>query len=282
MNDRPSLHDDALRGVGRFMPKPAPPSEPAAPVLDPFGAYAAAHWEQVANDDEPAEVRENADVWPPQKERAPQRCPLDRARVERHARLIHDAAKHIDGYIVVGVGRCDPNSDERSFRSYRARVGDIGKTVEQVMDQDGVPNANVWIGLFVVRPDAPRKSRGDAETCAAVLGLVADLDRDKGDRSASAFPFDDPTYVVRTSPANEQPALIFDEPMAYADAKRLAERLSAHVGGDGATGDPVHVWRVDGTANWPDRKKIERGRAGNRTRSGSFVRTSSDASRRRR
>jgi putative DNA primase/helicase len=193
------------------------------------------------------------------KARGP-RCPFERARVERHVRLIHDAARGVAGFIVVGVGRCDPDLDKKTFRSYRARVGDVDKTLEQVMDQDGVPNANVWIGLFVVGLDAPRGSRGNAGTCAAVLGLVADLDHDKGDKSASTFPFDDPTYVVETSPGNEQPALIFDNPMAYADAKRLAERLSACVGGDAATGDPVHVWRLDGTANWPDRKKIERGR----------------------
>ena len=178
-------------------------------------------------------------------------------------RLIHDAAAGVDGFIVVGVGRCDPDSDVKSFQHYRARVGDVDKTVEQVMDQDGVPNANVWIGLFVVGPDTPRRSRGDVDTCVAVLGLVADLDRDKGDKSAGGFPIPDPTYVVETSPGNEQPALIFDKPMPYADAKQLAKRLSTRVGGDAATGDPLHIWRVDGTANWPDRKKIDRGRSRN-------------------
>src|SRR5262249_52522663 len=45
------------------------------------------------------------------------------------------------------------------------------------------------------------------------------------------------------------------------EAKALAVALSDFVGADAGTKDLSHVWRVPGTLNWPNKRKVERGRS---------------------
>ncbi|TIT73002.1 MAG: hypothetical protein E5W60_03370, partial [Mesorhizobium sp.] len=67
----------------------------------------------------------------------------------------------------------------------------------------------------------------------------------------------EPNLILETSPGNGQPFWLFDRPLKPAEAKPLAEALKRATGSDNGTADVTHVWRVPGTLNWPNRKKLE-------------------------
>ncbi|KAA0689884.1 DUF3987 domain-containing protein [Neorhizobium sp. P12A] len=174
--------------------------------------------------------------------------------------MIHGLAAGIDGLLVVAAYYADPlgNSDVPGAVSHH-RVGDIDGMVEAIMAHASTPNANVFTGLQVMRKGLSRGSRGTANDIVAVLGLVVDLDADTG--RAGDMPIE-PNLVLETSPGNFQPFILFDRALAPAEAKPLAASLKRATGSDHGTADICHIWRVPGTRNWPNRKKIERGRSG--------------------
>lgn len=178
---------------------------------------------------------------------------FDRAAIESHVSMLHERAAGVDGVLVVSVF----NEGKPGVVTHH-NVGDICSMVDAITAQDGVPGANVYTGLHVMRRGLPRGARGLEKDIAAVLGLVADMDADTG--RAGTTPAD-PSYVVESSPGNFQPVWLFDSPIAPADAKPVAAALKAATGADHGTADITHVWRIPGTLNWPSRKKLERGRS---------------------
>ncbi|MBA3517902.1 MAG: DUF3987 domain-containing protein, partial [Rhizobiales bacterium] len=68
-------------------------------------------------------------------------------------------------------------------------------------------------------------------------------------------------YILETSAGNQQAIYIFSEPLTPAEAKPLAEALTNAIGCDYGTKDVCHVWRIPGTLNWPNKKKVVAGRS---------------------
>jgi Protein of unknown function (DUF3987)/RepB DNA-primase from phage plasmid len=66
--------------------------------------------------------------------------------------------------------------------------------------------------------------------------------------------------VIETSSGNFQAFYPFSHALPPQEAHELAGTLADAIGCDHGTGDVVHIWRVPGTLNWPNRKKLERGR----------------------
>jgi KaiC/GvpD/RAD55 family RecA-like ATPase len=172
--------------------------------------------------------------------------------------MLHQCAAGIDGVLVVSVYHANPTGERDAPGSItHHNIGDVESMVETITAHDGVDGANVFVGLQVMRKGLGRGKRGGEADIVAVLGLVADMDADTG--KAGELPFE-PSYILETSPGNEQPAWLFDRPLAVADAKPLAAALRRATGSDAGTADITHIWRIPGTSNWPNAAKLARGR----------------------
>jgi len=178
---------------------------------------------------------------------------FDHAAVTSHVQILHERAAGLDGLLVVSVFN---GNTEGTITQHR--IGDVEGMTAAVMAHDSVPGANVYTGLHVMRRGLARSSRGGKADIVAVLGLVADMDADTG--KTGELPLD-ASYIIESSPGNFQPAWLFDKPLAPAEAKPIAAALKAATGADHGTGDIDHVWRIPGTLNWPNPKKLARGRS---------------------
>jgi hypothetical protein len=186
----------------------------------------------------------------------PKSKPADPIRT--HVEMLHQIAAGVDGLLVVSVFHASPTGEEdRPGTVTHHPVGDVEGMIAAIEAHRDTPGANVYCGLQVMRRTLGRGKRGEATDIVAVLGLVADMDGDTG--RVGDLPLE-PNLVLETSPGNGQPFWLFDRPLPPAEAKPLAKALKRATGSDHGTGDIAHVWRVPGTLNWPNKKKIERGR----------------------
>ncbi|AZO57703.1 DUF3987 domain-containing protein [Mesorhizobium sp. M8A.F.Ca.ET.057.01.1.1] len=169
--------------------------------------------------------------------------------------MLHSLASGIDGVLVVSA--YDALAADTKGTVTHHRIGDVAGMVDAIEAHADTPNKNVFTGLQLMRRGLARGSRGTESDIVAMLGLVVDLDADTG--KSGEMPIE-ANYVLETSPGNFQPFILFDKPLAASEAKPLAAALKRATGSDHGTGDIAHVWRISGTKNWPNRKKIERGR----------------------
>ena len=143
-------------------------------------------------------------------------------------------------------------------------IGDHQAMTAYALELAAEPHRNVFYGLQVMRHGLRRGQRGGLDDIIAVIGLVADIDADKG----NSFRLEDlpvpPTCVVVTSHVphrNVQPVWLFTQAVDAAMVASLARDMARLVGDrDGATADVAHVWRLPGSLNWPTPAKLARGR----------------------
>ncbi|MCD7109726.1 AAA family ATPase [Rhizobium sp. DKSPLA3] len=184
---------------------------------------------------------------------------FDEDAVRGHVEMLHKLSAGLAGLLVVSTFYANPAGDKDVPGVVtHHRVGDVNGMVEAILCHAETPNVNVFAGLQVMRPDLERGKRGTESDILALLGLVVDLDADTGHDGSMPI---DPHLVLETSPGNRQPFVLFDRPVAPAEAKPLAAALKRATGSDHGTADIAHVWRISGTLNFPNRKKLERGRS---------------------
>lgn len=186
---------------------------------------------------------------------------FDEAAIRTHVEMLHQLAAGIQGKFVVSTFFANPTGEDRSGGtiSHHA-VGDVDGMVESVTVHAQTPNANVYICPNLMRQSLERGKKGAEADVVAVLAIVADMDDDTG--RAGAMPTD-PNYVIESSPGNFQCFLLLDKPLPPGEAKPLAMALKRAANSDHCTVDVSHVWRVPGCLNWPNAKKLARGRSPN-------------------
>ncbi|MGN6307296.1 MAG: DUF3987 domain-containing protein [Mesorhizobium sp.] len=180
---------------------------------------------------------------------------IDRSPIRAHVEMLHQLAAGIDG--VLAVSAYNALSDKGGTVTHH-RISDVDDMAEAIEAHLQTPHVNVYTGLQVMRRSVGRGKRGKEADIVAVLGLVVDLDADTG--RAGEMPVE-PNYVLETSPGNYQPFIIFDRPLPPAEAKPIAAALKRATDADHGTADVTHVWRIPGTQNWPNQKKLSRGRS---------------------
>lgn len=119
---------------------------------------------------------------------------------------------------------------------------------------------NIYMPLVLMRQGLPAGKKGCEQDIYAALGLVADFDDSNAWNWKNRIP-SQPSYVLETSPGRFQVGFLFDTAVAPAKAKELAVTLKKYCDCDHGTADISHVWRIPGTLNWPNRKKVEEGRS---------------------
>lgn len=175
--------------------------------------------------------------------------------------MLHQLASGLSGKFVVSTFFANPTGEDKAGGVISHHVvGDVEGTIDAVMAHAETPNANTYICPNLMRPTLERGKKGGESDVIAVLALVADLDDDTG--RSGTMPTD-PNYVVESSPGNYQCFVLLDSPLSVADAKPLARSLKVAANADHCTVDMAHVWRVPGTLNWPNAKKLARGRPSN-------------------
>lgn len=183
---------------------------------------------------------------------------FDEPAIREHAMMLHQTAQGHVGKFVVATFFSNPNGEDKAGGVISHHpVGDVDGMVDAVMAHAGTPNANVYICPNLMRPTLERNKKGTEADVVAVLALVADLDSDTG--LSGHMPVE-PNYVVESSPDNYQCFILLESAMQVPEAKALAGALRRGANADHCTVDMAHVWRVPGTLNWPNAKKLARGR----------------------
>jgi hypothetical protein len=184
---------------------------------------------------------------------------FDEPAIREHIMMLHQIAAGRAGKFVVATFFSNPHGEDRAGGVISHHpVGDVEGMVEAVMSHASTQNANVYICPNLMRPTLERGKKGTEADVTAVLALVADMDSDTG--LSGTMPVE-PNYVVESSPGNYQCFLLLDTAMQVPEAKALASALKRGANADHCTVDMAHVWRVPGTYNWPNAKKLARGRA---------------------
>jgi hypothetical protein len=139
----------------------------------------------------------------------------------------------------------------------RFAIGDVDPMVSAIMALEGYPHLNVYVPWAVYRHGLTGSERGGKGDVVCTLALVADLDADTG--KIGELPLPAP-YVIESSAGNFQAVYPLDRPLPPIEAEPIAKALQQATGADHGTGDIAHVWRVPGTLNRPNKKKLDRGR----------------------
>jgi hypothetical protein len=170
--------------------------------------------------------------------------------------MLHQLAEGIDGVLVVSA--YDAVAEDTRGTITHHKIGDVDGMVDAIAAHANTSGRNVYCSTQVMRKNLPRGKRGGLADVVAVLGLVVDLDGDTG--KLGEMPVE-PNYAIETSPGNFQPMVWFDGPLSREEATPLAAALMRASGSDTGTKDLAHIWRIPGTLNWPNKKKLERGRS---------------------
>jgi hypothetical protein len=180
-----------------------------------------------------------------------------------HVSMLHIAAKPLAGQgklVVASYGQ-----DAQSGRNLppvirHFEIGDVASMDRAIRELSRQQHRNVYVPLAVFSNDLPPGKKGGEDQIAGVLGLVADFDDADAHNYQSRLPAE-PSFVMETSGGRFQAGFLFDAPVSRSEAKPLAEALADFARCDHGTKDLCHVWRVPGTYNWPNKKKVDGGRS---------------------
>jgi hypothetical protein len=184
---------------------------------------------------------------------------IDEATARKFIQLLHDRAavalSHIRRPGVLQLVSIAPDDHGMSVSPFA--IGDIDSMLEAALINAGA-GKNVYVEARSVRPGRPtERGRGKLESTIGCFALVIDRDADTG--KAGHINGND-TTVIETSPGNSQEWLFLCRALDAGDAKPLGETVRKATGTDHDTGVVTQPYRVPGTPNFPNQKKVARGR----------------------
>jgi hypothetical protein len=180
--------------------------------------------------------------------------------ITSHLRMV-SAADLTNGKLIIASYGQNPETGENIQPVvFSADPTDIVSAATKIMQLSRQPYRNTYMSLAIMRPDLPPGKKGGEADIIAVLGLCADFDDDNAHNWAARLPLP-PNFVLETSAGRFQCFYIFGCPLTVEEAKPLAQKLRAYAKCDHGTADLSHVWRIAGTWNWPNKKKVDAGRS---------------------
>jgi hypothetical protein len=184
---------------------------------------------------------------------------IDEFTVRKFLTLLHSRAaaalSHVRRPGVLQLVSIAPDDHGMSISPFA--IGDIESMLEAALINAGA-GKNVYVEARSVRPGRPtERGRGKLESTIGCFALVIDRDADTG--KAGHINGND-TTVIETSPNNSQEWLFIGRALDAGDAKPLGERIRKATGTDHDTGVVTQPYRVPGTPNFPNQKKVARGR----------------------
>jgi hypothetical protein len=147
--------------------------------------------------------------------------------------------------------------DDRGMSISPFAIGDVDQMLEAALT-GARAGRNVYVEARTVRPGRPNeRGRGKLESTIGCFALVIDRDSDTG---KSGYINGSDTTMVETSAGNSHEWLFLRRALDAGDAKPLGELTRKAVGADHDTGVITQPYRIPGTPNFPNAKKIARGR----------------------
>ena len=190
-------------------------------------------------------------------------CKLNIASCAIHVLKLQTAARATgcDGKLIVASYGQNPVTGDtlRPIVQHVSPMGDQQEIARVILELSAQPHRNVYMPLCLMRPDLPTGKKGGESDVVAVFGLVADFDDNEAHRWRDRLPHP-PDYVLETSSGRFQAGYILDRGIPVDQAKAVAEKLQGYSKCDFGTKDVCHVWRIPGTLNWPNKKKVSSGR----------------------
>ena len=182
-----------------------------------------------------------------------------------HIAMLVDAAEGIDGNLILAsygqnptIGtNLEPRIKHLPIPASTSEIAELAKTAHKWAQEK---DRNAYIPLSVMRPDLSASCKGGEADIVAVLGLVTDFDDADAANWENRLPLS-PDVVLETSPVRFQAFYLLDKPATVDEAKGIAVALSKYARVDTCSEDVSHVWRVPGTLNWPNKKKVDEGRS---------------------
>ena len=190
---------------------------------------------------------------------------IDETTVRKFIELLHTRAaaalSHVRRPGVLQLVSIAP--DDRGMSISPFAIGDIDSMLEAALT-DARTGRNVYVEARTVRPGRPtERGRGKLESTIGCFALVIDRDADTG--KAGHVNGND-TTVVETSPGNFHEWLFLYRALDAGGARPLGEMIRKMTGADHDTGVITQPFRVPGTPNFPNQKKMARGRVAVPTR----------------
>ena len=191
--------------------------------------------------------------------------------ISAHAMVIQDRARLVKApgnLVITGFGE-DPGQTDRKTgkpglhlppKIIHVGVGDMHRIADAINQIASLPHYNVYMPLAVFRPDLPEGAKGGETDVIGCFGIVADFDDADAPRWAERLPIP-PQYVLETSAGRFQAFYLFSKAEPLEAVKPVAQRLKEFAKCDHGTSDISHVWRIAGTLNWPNAKKVGEGRS---------------------
>lgn len=141
-------------------------------------------------------------------------------------------------------------------------IGRVRGMTEAIIRFSCERHRNVYAPAAIFKHSLRGGRKGTEADILAVLGVVAHIDDIRAGRRLGRLAVE-PNFILRTSSGRSQEFFFFERPLHPEDAKPIAVALRDFADCDFGTSDLSHVWRVPGTWNWPNHKKVSEGRSPN-------------------
>lgn len=183
---------------------------------------------------------------------------IDDQTVRAFLEIIHaHAASALDGVSKPGLLQLvQIHPSGPAAPSLRFDIGAVEHMTEAAVR--GAKNGyNVYIEARTLAENASRKGRGSLDDTRGLFAFVVDSDGDKGKAGSLSI---EPSLIIESSPGNHHFWLFLERALSVREARSLGDAIRAGTGADSATGVVTQPYRVPGTPNYPNSKKIARGR----------------------
>jgi hypothetical protein len=193
----------------------------------------------------------------------------DSRSIESHVQAIHILATEcgVAGKLILASYGEKPFTGEKNGKPHGTPVksivrhylpGEVRKMTQDIITLSQHDHRNLYIPLALMRENLPAGKKGAESDISAVLGFVLDFDDEQAQKWHERCPVQ-PDCVLQTSDGRFQAFLFLDRQLPPSDAKQMAVLLCKYARCDHGTKDLTHVWRIPGTLNWPNTKKIVEG-----------------------
>lgn len=181
--------------------------------------------------------------------------------IDEHVRIMHRLSNKFSGVMVVsGYGQNPETGEHLPGIVGQFEIGNMQGMTQFIKSHMNCSHLNLYMAPAIYRHGLSSKKRGSKKDIIAVLGLVADFDDERACEYLERMPLT-PDYVLETSQERFQAFYLLDEPASPEEAEEVAKPLKARCECDHGTADINHVWRIPGTLNWPNKKKVDSGRS---------------------